>query len=346
MQKLQASAAAIAALLSIALQSSALNLPPGPVTISARAGADSTFDFVLSDVPSGYDVGNNTYLGWCVELNNINNQTGDGRRATLLSTTSATLPAPYAGKAWDKINYLLNHKQGHWGDTQIALWYYTDGLAPNPDTHPFAVLMVQDAEAHGAGFAPGPNDVTAAAVVWTGVDASLQGSIIEVPPVTTPVCSDRFTAGGFIFRDGNKCNFGIQGGYQNGRLWGGINYIDHGTGMHVKGRTCTSYTVLDAECRRATYDVTIDGSPGTATVRICDYGEPGRDDVMEITLSTGYTAGIGTTLGGDGPGGGNVQLHKARCHKPTKPVKPTRPSNNGGNNGHGGNGNGNGRGKK
>ena len=35
---------------------------------------------------------------------------------------------------------------------------------------------------------------------------------------------------------GNHHLEGHSGGYQKGHLWGGINYIDHGTGMHVRGR--------------------------------------------------------------------------------------------------------------
>jgi hypothetical protein len=312
---------------------SAINLPPGPVTIAAHYGTEALFDFTLSGVPPGYDVGNNTYLGWCVELNNANNQAGDGRMAKLLSTLG-NLPAPYSSKRWDKINYIINHKQGPWEEVQLAIWYYTEGgFTPDPATNTNAAAMVQAAEANGNGFVPGVGQVVGVIVWWQGVDSSLQGSMIEVPiingqvppgpnpppggtntPPGTNVCSDRFTAGGFILKDGNKANFGIQGGYQNGRLWGGINFKDHGTGMHVRGRDCTSYTVVDANCRRATYDVTIDGVPGTATVRVCDYGEPGVADTVDITLSNGYSAS--GDLGGGGSGGGNVQLHKSKCKEP------------------------------
>jgi hypothetical protein len=43
-------------------------------------------------------------------------------------------------------------------------------------------------------------------------------------------------------------------------------------------------------------------------VRLVDNGEPGRDDIFEITLSNGYHAA--GDLGGAGSGGGNIQLHK------------------------------------
>jgi hypothetical protein len=335
----------------------AVNLPPGPVTVSAQDGANSTFDFTLSNVPAGYDVSNQTYPGWCVELNNVNNQTGDGRSAILLSTTGGNLPSAYSGKRWDLINYLLNHKQGPAGDVQVALWYYTDDFEPDPNTHPFAVAMVNEANAQGTGFVPRGNEITAVLVWWQGGDALLQGSMIEVrggttppggtPPTNNPVCLDRFTAGGFIYVNGSKANFGIQGGYQNGRLWGGINFVSREPRMHVKSRTVTSYTVIDANCRQATYDVTIDGEPGTATVLVCDYGEPGVADELEITLSNGFAAS--GDLGGSGHGGGNVQLHKPKCDdRPRVTPKPNgkQPGNRGGNGRGNGGGNGKGKGPK
>lgn len=122
----------------------------------------------------------------------------------------------------------------------------------------------------------------------------------------------KLTGGGWIVGtpSGSKASFGVQAGIRRGAFWGGLNYIDHGTGMHVKSRTVTSveFDPNDADCLLITYDVTIDGEPGEAAVRACDKGEPGRDDIFEITLSNGYTAH--GTLGGDGSGGGNIQLHK------------------------------------
>jgi hypothetical protein len=324
MNKLRAVLAILLSLFSIQQSTAALNLPGTTITVHVAGGDDSFFDFTLSGVPPGFDVGNSTYRAWCDNLFNTNDPTINGgtHQAMLVSSLSASLPAPYSSMPWDKINYILNHKKGTVTDIQYAIWHFTDGFNPDPNVNPISVELIAKADANGVGFVPGPGDVTAALVIWTGADVNVQGSCIEVPPVQPGECSDRFTAGGFIYVNGNKANFGIQGGIQNGRLWGGINYIDHGTGMHVRGRTTTSYTVLDANCRQATYDVTIDGAPGTATVRACDNGEPGRDDTVEITLSNGYTAGAGTTLGGDGPGGGNVQLHKPKCNdKAAKPVK-------------------------
>ena len=44
-----------------------LNLPSTPVTIEVWNGTESYYETLLSNVPSGYDVTNSTYLGWCVD---------------------------------------------------------------------------------------------------------------------------------------------------------------------------------------------------------------------------------------------------------------------------------------
>jgi hypothetical protein len=298
-------------------------MPPTPVTVTVSGGDESFFNARLSGVPSGYEVANGTYAAWCIEMFSTNDPTINGgvHSGLIAGAQTPNLPAPFADLPWDRINYLLNHQQGTPTDIQYALWHFTDGFNPDPTANPMAIAMIQDTTLNGAGFLPQPGDVTAAAVVWVGADSQVQHIIIEVPPAVMPECADRFTAGGFIFNNRSKVTFGIQGGVQNGRLWGGINFVDHGLRLHVQSRSITSYLVLGPNCRQATYAVSINGTPATATVNICDQGEPGRNDIMEITISNGYSVGAGTTLGGNGKGGGNVQLHKPRCNE-TKPKKP------------------------
>jgi len=156
-----------------------------------------------------------------------------------------------------------------------------------------------------------------------GVNATFGSSTIGVicgfvtssPPAPgeIPPC-DFVTGGGWITGtpSGDKANFGVAGGIKNGAFWGHLNYIDHGNGMHVKQTAVTGYAVdpNDATCRIIDYNVTIDGQAGTARVRVCDKGEPGRNDIFEIQLSNGYFAG--GDLGGARPGGGNIQLHNCQ----------------------------------
>jgi hypothetical protein len=121
----------------------------------------------------------------------------------------------------------------------------------------------------------------------------------------------KLTGGGWIpTTSGAKASFAVSGGIRSGSYWGHLNYVDHGTGMHVESTSVTGFQndPQNADGRIITYAVTIDGTAGTATVRAVDNGEPGRNDIFEITLSTGYHAG--SDLGGSHPGGGNIQLHK------------------------------------
>jgi len=175
------------------------------------------------------------------------------------------------------------------------------------------VIFAQASSVHGH-----VGDITAAGIVIQ-LDGCMLGPIglvhadIHCGKRGHAACSDRVTGGGFIFGtpSGQRANFGVGGGLVNDKFWGHLNYIDHGTKMHVKSKAVTSYTVVDATTRSMTYDVTINGVAGTATVVVTDVGEPGRDDIFMITLSNGYMAG--GDLGGPNPGGGNIQLHKSKC---------------------------------
>lgn len=130
------------------------------------------------------------------------------------------------------------------------------------------------------------------------------------PPHEEGDCG-KLTGGGWIVTpSGAKGTFGVSGGIRRGEFWGHLTYNDHGAGLKVKSTAVTGFEVKpgDPECRIITYQVRINGLAGTAVVEACDYGEPGRDDTFSIRLSTGYSAG--GSLGGDRPGGGNIQLHK------------------------------------
>ncbi|WP_091059148.1 choice-of-anchor P family protein [Opitutus sp. GAS368] len=143
-------------------------------------------------------------------------------------------------------------------------------------------------------------------IVVSSAHADISCGAATPPPPGSPC--DFITGGGWITGtpSGAKGNFGVAGGTtDSGAFWGHLNYIDHGSGMHVKDTAVTGYQIdpTDPDCRLIDYAVTIDGAPGTARVRACDKGEPGVNDVFEITLSNGYHAAGNL-------GGGNIQLHK------------------------------------
>ncbi len=139
---------------------------------------------------------------------------------------------------------------------------------------------------------------------------------------------DFLTGGGFIVRDtGAKANFGVGGGCKDGSpTWGHLEYIDHGIGLNVHWTSITAYMEIDSSADangRPTGARFICGTARTNLVGDVDWvvaardrGEPGVDDEFIIRLTQSgvivYTTEFDSdhTLGGSGPGGGNIQLHK------------------------------------
>lgn len=61
--------------------------------------------------------------------------------------------------AVEKVNYILNHKQGGRQSVEEAIWHFTcaDGTVSDPD----ALSMIADADAHGEGFIPQQGQILA-----------------------------------------------------------------------------------------------------------------------------------------------------------------------------------------
>ena len=213
-------------------------------------------------------------------------------------------------------------------DLQLAIWF-TEGVSPFNGGN--VGLYVADANAAvapggdwfdlwGGTFPGNLGGVRALNLVNTALsgNASREQDLLaifgEAPPPPPPPpddeCADRFTGGGFLFDTptGARGTFAVAGGIHNGDFWGHLNYIDHDTGMHVKGKTVTAYTVTGEFSRHSEGTCTIDGVAATYSLDITDNGEPGKNDVLTLVLSNGYVAsGV--------IDGGNIQLHKPKCKK-------------------------------
>ena len=139
-----------------------------------------------------------------------------------------------------------------------------------------------------------------------------------------PPC-DFVTGGGFIVRDsGDKANFGVAGSCKDEFSWGHLEYVDHSytPSLNVHSTSITAYLgpgcsptgPSDARCICGT--ATSNFGDVDFGVVVEDVDEPGANDVFKIRLTQGgqqvYTTESDTdhTLGGSGPGGGNIQLHK------------------------------------
>ena len=121
-----------------------------------------------------------------------------------------------------------------------------------------------------------------------------------------PADKDFVTGGGRISTPSGKGTFGVAGGIKNGGYWGHLTFIDHGSGMKVKGTGVTGYIVLTETRRRIKGTCEIDGNSGYSyTVEVDDLGEPGRSDWFQIDLTNGYSAAGNLE-------GGNIQLHTCK----------------------------------
>lgn len=149
-----------------------INLPPNQVTVKVKSSSDACYFYVLlSNVPDGYHVSNGEYLGWCVDKYHT-----ISKKITYTASlySSYDLGNPKPDPDWDKVNYILNHKQGSVNAVQEAIWYFIDEVeTSNPD----AQALINDANANGQGFVPAPGE-RMAVVVW--IDSETQIPIIEV----------------------------------------------------------------------------------------------------------------------------------------------------------------------
>ena len=163
--------------------------------------------------------------------------------------------------------------------------------------------------------------------IWTRLAPGIAALALALASGAANADCDVMTGGGFIINNGAKANFGVAGGCKGGSpTFGHLEYIDHGTGLNVHWTSITAYMEIDSSAGR-------NGQPtgarlicGTArtnffgdvdwVVAARDRGEPGRDDEFIIRLRQFgvivYTTEGDSdhTLGGSGPGGGNIQLHK------------------------------------
>lgn len=127
------------------------------------------------------------------------------------------------------------------------------------------------------------------------------------PPPEDEDCGCDVTGGGFILNGNKKVTFGFVA-HHNPALGpsGNIQVVDHATKARFHGRV----NAVECEGDTVTFSGTLRGG-GTFTTVVTDVTEPGRKDTFSFSTSLGVD--LEGELGGDRPGGGNIQLHKKRC---------------------------------
>jgi hypothetical protein len=156
-----------------------VNLPTGQVRMRGfYPGSQSYWDIELAGVPTGFDVWDGMWRGWCAEQY-VYMTPGVWYDVVLWSTADPNLPQRCANAGWDNVNYLLNHKVPGATSLQVeqAIWWLV-GCGSYP-TDPVAKAMADDAAANGDGWYPSSGDWIA---VIMETAANVQLCFIEVDP--------------------------------------------------------------------------------------------------------------------------------------------------------------------
>ena len=162
-----------------------VRLPTEYVTMRAVYGTESWFDMTLLNVSAGYDVTNGSYLGWCVQKDTTMTR-GVNHTVLLYSSYDPAMPVDFQNDNWDKVNYVLNHKQDGRESIQNVIWFYICN-DPYPTNDTDAQAMIADANANGGDFVPSPGEKIAILVGTIDGNYSIQRTFFELTlpsPVT------------------------------------------------------------------------------------------------------------------------------------------------------------------
>jgi hypothetical protein len=174
-----------------------INLPPGTVDATfINPGPVSYWKITLSNVPSGYNVTNGIYVGWCCDETFTINNGATLYGVTLYSSCDPLQPWKGGNLGWNKVNYIINHKQGTADDVQAAIWHYIDSNGGNQND-PDVIAMEAAADANG-GFVPTPGQLLAVVVYKAGSQATFIEVIVPAQlTVTSAYDSPTPTSGSY-----------------------------------------------------------------------------------------------------------------------------------------------------
>ncbi len=156
------------------------NLPTSPVNIEVTSAVNTyPLTIVLSNVPSGYDVSNGPYTGFCADL-----LTTISNNVVYSGTLTSSLGL---GEEWSEINYILNNvPAGATGqDIQAAIWLvqepFTDAeILAHAGFTPTALANTMAANAEAANpesgigdFVPSPGQIVSVMISVAGEQSLL-----------------------------------------------------------------------------------------------------------------------------------------------------------------------------
>jgi len=168
-----------------------VRLPTQYVTMRVMQDTASYFEMTLFAIPAGYDITNGLYPGWCVQRDKSMTR-GVNHTTRLYSSYDAAMPVYFQSPNWDKVNYLINHKQGSSkGSIQNAIWYFVCNYdVPSNDTEAYALIAATNAADNVSSFVPQPGENIAILADIINGNFSIQRTFIELQLPATVILGD------------------------------------------------------------------------------------------------------------------------------------------------------------
>jgi hypothetical protein len=167
-----------------------VRLPTQLVTMRAVHDETSYFKLTLSNIPAGFDVINGTYPGWCVQRDTLMTLKVN-HTVVLYSSYDPAMPMYYQNPNWDKVNYLINHKNGSKESIQNAIWYFICNYSyPSNDTQAQAMIAAANAADNVSSFIPQAGESIAILIDLMNGEYSIQRTFFELPLPSLVILGD------------------------------------------------------------------------------------------------------------------------------------------------------------
>jgi hypothetical protein len=162
-----------------------IKIPDSVVHIFLREGPDSRFELFFIDLRYGWDLEDfEFYKAWCLNKDKPIRRNAL-HKVRLYSCYSPDLPRELRSVAWDRVNYIINHrpKTASKESVQQAIWYFTNGKKQAKPT-PEAAQLIEEANDKGKDYIPGDDELMAVVCVPKG---EMQSVFVEskVPQAVT-----------------------------------------------------------------------------------------------------------------------------------------------------------------
>jgi hypothetical protein len=137
----------------------AAKIPDSSVEMFLRNGSNSRFEIFFLDIRYGYDlVDFEFYNAWCLEEGKPIRRNAI-HKVRLYNCYDPDIPAEFGSMDWNRINYIVNHKNVSPKVTQEAIWHFArSGKKPLSAQ---AAKLVEEANLNGKDYKPAEGELMA-----------------------------------------------------------------------------------------------------------------------------------------------------------------------------------------